>query len=255
MRRINLLPSDERGRPADRLRRGVLGILLIVSAFVVILMVGIYLVLLLRLNDLEEQVAKLDDEIAQQNAHLAELSPYRDLQARLEDKKPVADGIFASRFTWDQFFQGLAFVVPETTALDTLTAEAAPVDLDAPAEEPLDPPGTVTFTGIALPRFENVADFVVRMDNLQYLANADLDNAALRSFENNRKAKAVSFEVASELVTIVGENGTEVKLEEGSQDELAGKRGSLRTREVAHAQRLRGWDDERYASRTGQGRR
>jgi type IV pilus assembly protein PilN len=192
MRRINLLPSDERGRPADRLRRGVLGILLIVSAFVVILMVGIYLVLLLRLNDLEEQVAKLDDEIAQQNAHLAELSPYRDLQARLEDKKPVADGIFASRFTWDQFFQGLAFVVPEATALDTLTAKAAPVDLDAPAEEPLDPPGTVTFTGIALPRYENVADFVVRMDNLQYLANADLDRAALGRFEEPATGKAVS---------------------------------------------------------------
>jgi type IV pilus assembly protein PilN len=254
MRRINLLPSDERGRPADRLRRGVLGILLIVSAFVVILMVGIYLVLLLRLNDLEEQVARLDDEIAQQNAHLAELSPYRDLQARLEDKKPVADGIFASRFTWDQFFQGLAFVVPEATALDTLTAEAAPVDLDAPAEEPLDPPGTVTFTGIALPRYENVADFVVRMDNLQYLANADLDRAALKSFKP-ASAKAVSFEVASELVTIVGENGTEVKLEEGSQDELAGKRGSLRTREVAHAERLRGAAHERNARRAGPGRR
>jgi type IV pilus assembly protein PilN len=248
MRRINLLPSDERGRPADRLRRGVLGILLIVSAFVVILMAGIYLVLLLRLNDLEEQVAKLDDEIAQQNALLAELSPYRDLQARLEDKKPVADGIFASRFTWDQFFQGLAFVVPEATALDTLTAEAAPVDIDAPAEQPLDPPGTITFEGIALPRFQNVADFVVHMDNLQYLANADLDRAA-------RTGSGVSFEVASELVTIVGENGTEVKLEEGSQDELAGKRGSLRTRKVAHAERLRGAADERYARRTGQGRR
>ena len=251
MRQINLLPTDERGRPGDRLRRGVLGILLIVGAFVVILMVGIYLVLLLRLNDLEDQVAELDDEIAQQNAHLAELSPYRDLKVRLEDKKPVADGIFRSRFTWDQFLQGLAFVVPESTALDTFTAEAAPVDLDAPTEEPLDPPGTVTFTGIALPRYENVADFVVRMDNLQYLANADLDRAALRSFENNRNAKAVSFEVASELVTIVGENGTEVKLEEGSQDELARMRGSLRTREVANAERLRGDADERYPRRMG----
>ena len=68
-----------------------------------------------------------------------------------------------------------------------------------------------------MPRYENVADFVVRMDNLQYLANAELDQAALKTFTQ----KAVSFEVASELVTIVGENGTEVRLEEGSQDELA----------------------------------
>ena len=103
MRRINLLPPEDRGRPADRLRRGVVGILLIVGAFVLILMVGVYLVLLLRLGDLEDQVAKLDAEIARQNAHLAELSPYRDLRARLEAKKPVADGIYRSRFAWDQF--------------------------------------------------------------------------------------------------------------------------------------------------------
>ena len=141
MRRINLLPADERGRPADRLRSGVVGILLVVGAFVLILMVGVYLVLLLRLGDLEDQVAKLDAEIARQNAALAELSPYRDLKARLEAKKPVADGIFRSRFTWDQFLQGLAFVVPESTALDTFTAEAAPVDIDAPVEQPLESTG------------------------------------------------------------------------------------------------------------------
>jgi type IV pilus assembly protein PilN len=252
MRRINLLPADERGRPGGRLRGGIVGILLVVGAFVLILMVGVYLVLLLRLGDLEDQVAKLDAEIAQQNAHLAELSPYRDLKARLEAKKPVADGIFRSRFAWDQFLQGLAFVVPESTALDTFTAEAAPVDIDAPVEQPLDPPGTITFTGIALRRYENVADFVVRMDNLQYLANADLDIAERQS---NSRDSPLSFEVASELVTLVGENGTEVRLEGGSQDELAARRGSLRTREVANSEGLYGAAGEQYARHTGRGRK
>src|SRR5918994_1781354 len=194
MRRINLLPAEERGRPADRLRRGVVGILLIVGAFVLILMVGVYLVLLLRLGDLEDQVAKLDAEIARQNAHLAELSPYRDLKTRLEAKKPVADGIYRTRLAWDQFLQGLAFVVPESTALDTFTAEAAPVDINAPVEQPLEPSGTVIFTGVALPRYENVADFVVRMDNLQYLANAELDLAAR---QGRSQTSPVSFTVAS----------------------------------------------------------
>jgi type IV pilus assembly protein PilN len=252
MRRINLLPADERGRPADRLRRGVIGILLVVGAFVLILMAGVYLVLLLRLNDLEDQVAKLDAEIARQNAHLAELSPYRDLKARLEAKKPVADGIYRSRFTWDQFLQGLAFVMPGTTALDTFTAEAAPVDIDAPVEQPLEPPGTISFTGIALPRYKNVADFVVRMDNLQYLANADLEIATGQS---NSRVSPVSFEVASELVTIVGENGTEVRLEGASQDELAARPGSLRTREIAKVKRPYGAAGEQYARHAGRGHR
>ena len=252
MRRINLLPADERGRPADRLRRGVIGILLVVGAFVLILMAGVYLVLLLRLNDLEDQVAKLDAEIARQNAHLAELSPYRDLKARLEAKKPIADGIYRSRFTWDQFLQGLAFVMPGTTALDTFTAEAAPVDIDAPVEQPLEPPGTISFTGVALPRYKNVADFVVRMDNLQYLANADLEIATGQS---NSRVSPVSFEVASELVTIVGESGTEVRLEGASQDELAARPGSLRTREIAKMKRPYRAAGEQYTRHAGRGHR
>ncbi|HEX5851361.1 MAG TPA: hypothetical protein VFY59_19335 [Rubrobacter sp.] len=235
MRRINLLPPDERGRAAERFGGSVLGILLIAGALVVVVMVGVYLLMLLRLNDLEDQVAQLDNDIAQQNARLAELSPYRDLQAQLDAKKPVADGIYSTRFAWDQFFQGLAFVVPESTALNALAAEASPVDLDAPPEQPLEPAGTVTFTGIALPRFENVADFVVRMDNLQYLANAELD---LASREANSEDSAVTFEVASALVTIAGENGTEVKIEGASQDELAAEERSSGTREVARVENV-----------------
>ncbi len=248
MRRINLLPSDERGRAAERLGGGVLGILLIAGALVGVVLVGIYLLMLLRLNDLEDQVAQLDDDIAQQNARLAELSPYRDLQAQLQAKKPIADGIFSTRFAWDQFLQGLSFVVPETTALDTLTAEASPVDLDAPPEQPLLPAGTVTFTGVALPRYENVADFVVRMDNLQYLANAELDQAALKTFTQ----KAVSFEVASALVTVAGQNGTEVKVEGVSQDEFANNGTPLDTREVANVgERGDSPAAEKYARRDG----
>jgi type IV pilus assembly protein PilN len=254
MRRINLLPSDERGRTAERFGGGVIGILLIAGALVVVVMVGVYLLMLLRLNDLEDQVAQLDNDIAQQNARLAELSPYRDLKAQLDAKKPIADGIFSTRFAWDQFLQGLAFVVPETTALETMTAEASPVDIEATPEQPLEPVGTVEFTGKALPRFENVADFVVRMDNLQYLANAELDTAER---EGNSQSSPVNFTVASALVTIAGENGTEVKLEGASQDELAGNEGSLSTREVARVGRRDGSSAAggQYAGRVGGGPR
>ena len=253
MRRINLIPPEERGRSGERFRGGVLGILLIAGAFALILMVGLYLILLMRLGELEDKVAELDDEIAQQNAHLAELSPYRDLKTRLEEKKPVADGIFRSRFAWDEFLQGLAFVIPESTALDTLTAQAASTNIDAPVEQPLEPPGAVAFTGIALPRYENVADFVVRMNNLEFLANAELDLAELKALGQ----PAISFEVGSELITIVGENGTEVRLEGGSQDEVAVTQGSLETREVANREALHGETaaGEQYTSRTGHERR
>jgi type IV pilus assembly protein PilN len=226
MRRINLLPPEERRRPAERLRGGAPAILLIVGAVALIAMVGMYLFFLTRLNGVEDEIVALDQQIAQQNQRLAELAPYRDLQARLEAKKPVADGIFRTRFPWDEFLQGLAFVIPETTALDTLTAEAAPISIQAPLEQPLEPPGAITFTGVALPRYQNVADFIVQMNNLQYLANAELNSAELD--RETFAQPAISFEVDSELVTVVGENGTEVRLDGGSPAEVAAAENQAR---------------------------
>ncbi len=220
MRRVNLLPPEERRGAAERLRGGPAGILLVAAAVALIAMVGVYLILLIRLNGVENELTSLQGQIAEQNDRLVELAPYRDLQARLDAKKPVADGIFRTRFLWGDFLEGLAFVIPESTALETLTAEAAPVSVDAPPEQPLEPPGAVTFTGIALPRYQNVADFVVQMNNLRFLSNAELNSAEL-----DREAfaqPAISFEVASELITVVGENGTEVRLDTGVPGESAG---------------------------------
>lgn len=221
MRRINLLPPEERRRLGETLRGGVPAVLLIVGAVAIIAMVGVYLFFLLRLNGVEDDIAELERQIAEQNERLAELAPYRDLQARLDAKKPVADGIFRSRFPWDEFLQGLGFIIPQTTALDTFTAEAAPIDIQAPVEQALEPPGSITFTGIALPRYRNVADFVLQMNNLSYLANTQLNLAELdrTTFAPQR---AITFEVASELITMVGENGTEVRIDEGSPEEVAG---------------------------------
>jgi type IV pilus assembly protein PilN len=216
MRRINLLPPEERRRAPARLRGVVPATLLIVGAVAIIAMVGVYLFFLLRLNAVEDEIAELDQQIAEQNQRLAELAPYRELQARLDAKKPVADGIFRTRFPWDEFLQGLAFIIPPTTALDAFGAEAAPIDIQAPVEQPLEPPGSITFSGVALSRFLNVADFVIQMNQLRYLANTQLNSA-----ERQALGDPITFEVASELITVVGENGTEVRIDEGSLEEVA----------------------------------
>jgi type IV pilus assembly protein PilN len=228
MRRINLLPPEERRRGAERLRGVVPATLLIVGAVAIIAMVGFYLFFLLRLNGVEDEIAELDRQIAEQNERLAELAPYRELQARLDAKKPVADGIFRTRFPWDEFLQGLAFIIPETTALETFGAEAAPIDIQAPVEQALEPPGAITFTGIALPRYQNVADFVLQMNQLRHLSNTELDIAELD--RTTFAQPAIGFKVASELVTVVGENGTEVRIDEGSLDEVADTEDSYQAR-------------------------
>jgi type IV pilus assembly protein PilN len=248
MRRINLLPSEDRRRgvaiPAAT-RSGILGILLILGALLLLVMIGLYLYYYIRLGNEEEQIAQLDQDIAREQARIQELAPFRDLQARLDAKKPIADGIFRTRFPWDEFLRGLSFVIPESTALDSLLAQATPINIQAPTGgapevQNLEPPGTVTFTGVALPDYQNVSDFIVRMNNLRFLANADLASAELdrETFEED----AINFEVGADLVTRIGENGDEVLLgteedgegegdeENGTADEGAGSPGDRASR-------------------------
>ncbi len=239
MRRINLLPPEERRRRGAAVptatRGGILGILLILGALLLLVMIGLYLYYYIQLGNEEEQIAQLDQDIAREQARIQELAPYQDLQARLDAKKPIADGIFRTRFPWDEFLRGLSFVIPESTALDSLVAQATPINIQAPAGgapevQNLEPPGTVTFTGVALPDYQNVSDFIVRMNNLRFLANADLTSAELDRESFARPA--INFEVGAELVTRIGENGDEVLIgeEEDGADEGAGPPGDQASR-------------------------
>jgi len=72
---------------------------------------------------------------------------------------------------------------------------------------------------VALPNYQNVADFVVRMNNLEHLSNAQLNSAELD--RETFVEPAIEFEVASELLTVSGERGTEVRIEGGDRAEAA----------------------------------
>ena len=227
MRRINLLPADERrGRGRSSLgaasRRGIIGALLILGALLTMLMVGLYLFYFIRLGNEQDKIAEVDQNIAEQQARIQELAPYADLQARLDAKKPIADGIYRTRFPWDEFLRQLAFVIPDSTALDSFVGQATPVNIATPPVEPptvqnLEPPGTITFSGVAEPRYQNVSDFMVRMNNLRFLANTQLTTAELD--RETFASEAITFEVSAELVTRVGDDGNEVRLEDGDPNE------------------------------------
>ena len=230
MRRINLLPSEDRRRggaiPALT-RSSLLGVLLILGALLLLVMIGLYLYYYVRLGNEEEQITQLDQDIAREQARIQELVPFRDLQARLDAKKPIADGIFRTRFPWDEFLRGLSFVIPESTALDVFAGQATPINIQAPAGgapevQNLEPPGTITFNGFAQPEYQNVSDFIVRMNNLRFLANASLTIAELDR-QNFPQPGAITFEVDAELVTRIGENGDEVLL--GTEEDSAGQGG------------------------------
>ncbi len=203
-------------------RAGVIGLLLILGALLMMLMIGLFLFYYVRLNNEEDRIAQLDQNVSRQQARIGELAPFSDLQARLDAKKPIADGIFRTRFAWDEFLRGLAFVIPDSTALDSFVGRATPINIQAqaggaPEVQNLEPPGGITFTGIALPEYQNISDFIVRMNNLRFLANATLTRAELDRETFARDA--ITFEVDAELVTRVGENGNEVLIDGEDEEE------------------------------------
>lgn len=215
MRRINLLPPDERRwRPFGGLQLpagGMLNILGVVAAALVVLMAGIYLVYALRIGNVEEEIGVLDDQIADRQQRVAELEPYRELQASLDAKEPVADGIFSTRLDWAGFLEGLAFVTPDTTSLESFEGNASQVDISAQSGEILTPPGSISFEGLALADYRNVADFVVQMEGLPYMRNSELENAELD--RETYEEPAITFEASADLVTRAGAEGEEVPLD------------------------------------------
>lgn len=215
MRRINLLPPEER-RSALSVRGEPVALLLVSGAAVLAIIALITIFCLVRIYTIENRIAELDRGIAEQQARLAELEPFRELEDELAAKRPVADGIVRTRFAWAEFLRGLAFVIPETTSLETLAAEASPVDIDAPLDQVLEPRGAVTFTGLSEPDYTNVADFVVRMNTLRFLANSELDLAELD--RDTYVTDALNFEVSSQLLTESGASEAEVRIG-GDDDE------------------------------------
>lgn len=235
MRRINLLPPEERRRGLS-FQGGPFAILLASGALVFIIIALVTIFCLLRIYMIENDIAELDEGIAEQQARLAELEPYAELEDEVAAKRPVADGIVRTRFAWSEFLRGLAFVIPETTSLEALAAEASPVDVDAALDQVVEPRGAVTFTGLSEPEYTNIADFVVRMNTLRFLANAELDLAELD--RDTYVSDALGFEVSSELVTEAGANGTEARVggeDEGAAQEQYSNEGSTAGEQIAPA--------------------
>lgn len=185
------------------------------GAGLILLMAGVYLIYAVMLGNVEEDIAGLDEQISDRQARVAELQPFDELQASLDAKKPVADGIYRTRFAWDGFLEGLSFVTPDTTSLESFEGEASQVDISAQSGEALSPPGSISFDGLALADYRNVSDFVIQMNALSYLQNSELENAELD--RETYEEPAILFQVTSRLLTTAGENGDEVPLD-GSEE-------------------------------------
>ncbi|HEX5643170.1 MAG TPA: PilN domain-containing protein [Thermoleophilia bacterium] len=174
MKRINLLPQEERAKASRE--RGLIWAILILVAVVVVLGL-VYVKLNSDANAKQDELAAIQAETAVVQAKIAELAPYAELQAQRTSMTETAKGIEESSVPFSTLLQELSLVIPENVRLQTLTATVPTTMLPGTALAEAAPGAAtstdVTFTG-QTEKHRDVAEFMTRLGLIPQLMNITL---------------------------------------------------------------------------------
>jgi len=174
MKRINLLPQEERAKASRE--RGLIWAILILVAVVVVLGL-VYVKLNGDANAKKDELAAIQAETAVVQAKIAELAPYAELQAQRTSMTETAKGIYQSSVPFSTLLQELSLVIPENVRLQTLTATVPTTMLPGSALAEAAPAAAgstdVTFTG-QTEKHRDVAEFMTRLGLIPQLMNITL---------------------------------------------------------------------------------
>lgn len=177
MKRINLLPQEERAK-ASRERGLIWAILILV--LVVVALGLVYVKYRGDVNAKQDELTTIQNETVAVQAKIAELSPYAVLQTQRTAMTQAAKGIYESSVPFSILLQELSLVIPENVRLQSLTATVPPAMLPggAVAEPGAAPAATtdVVFTG-QTEKHRDVAEFLTRLGLIPQLKDIILTSS------------------------------------------------------------------------------
>jgi Tfp pilus assembly protein PilN len=178
MKRINLLPQEERVKASRE--RGLIWAIVILVAVVAVLGL-VYLKLDNDVGNKQDELAGIQADIAQEQAKIAELSPYAALQAQRTAMTETSRAIYESSVPFSILLQELSLVIPENVRLQSLqvTVPAAMLPAGTVEDAAAAAPATadVTFTG-QTEEHRDVAEFMTRLGLIPQLMDIILTNSA-----------------------------------------------------------------------------
>jgi Tfp pilus assembly protein PilN len=196
MKRINLLPQEERVKAARE--RGLIWAILILVAVVVVLGL-VYVKYNSDVGTKQDELASIQAETASVQAKIVELSPYAALQAQRTAMTATAKGIYESSVPFSILLQELSLVIPENVRLQTLTATVPPAMLPGATTPAVAAPaaGTadVSFAG-QTEKHRDVAEFMTRLGLIPQLTGIILTSST------NAAATAAGTTTASGAPTV-----------------------------------------------------
>ncbi len=207
MRRINLLPGEERAKALQE--RGLAYALLALIA-VVVALTSLYLLQVTTANAKQEELAQTRSALQAEEARRSELQPYARLEGKRTSMTETARGIYDSRILWSSILQQVSLVIPTSVQLTALTgavpatmlpgtsmpAAGAAAGADAGSVD-------ITFTGMARTH-RDVADFMTRLGLIPQFTAIRLTSSSSGGASGSGAATAgggmaVSFTVTASL--------------------------------------------------------
>ena len=173
--RINLLPPEIHERQRVRRRTAA------VVAVGLIALAGLgafYFLQILRLNEVEDDIAAQEAQNNQLRSQIAELQEIDVLQQEIETTRTLLNGLLADRILWSGVLRDISLVVPGQAWLNGLNGQVG-----VPGAEPAADPaaagglvGQISFNGFAFTH-RDVALWLSRLDDVRGFVNPWLSNS------------------------------------------------------------------------------
>jgi Tfp pilus assembly protein PilN len=216
MKRINLLPPEERAK-ATRERSLLYAILILVGVVVVLGLV--YVKMSSDVGAKQDELDRLNGEIAAVQRQAAELRPYAQLQTQRTEMAQTAKAIYDATVPFSTILQELSLVIPENVRLTSLSVTVPQAMLPgAGGEEGGGTPtgGTdVTFQGETY-EHTDVAEFMTRLGLIPQLMNITLGSSTTATATEGA-ASYKTFQVTASLRPYLTAPPTTTLSQEGGQ--------------------------------------
>lgn len=215
MKRINLLPPEERAK-ATRERSLVYAILILVGVVVVLGLV--YVKMNSDVNARQEELDRLNGEIAAVQRQAAELRPYALLQTQRTEMAQTAKAIYDAGVPFSTILQELSLVIPENVRLTSLsvTVPAGMLPGSGGEEGGATTGGSdVTFQGETY-EHTDVAEFMTRLGLIPQLMNITLGSSTT-STGTEGAGSYKTFQITASLRPYLTAPPTTSLSEEGGQ--------------------------------------
>lgn len=207
MSQVNLLPKEILERQTIRRNTAVVAL---VGAFLLLGVVGLYLLEGNQLSSVNDQIAAQNAENATVQGQIGKLQKYADLQTEAQQQQALLDSAWSGEVSFSGILMDVSRVIPADMDLSslnvTLTAPAAGATTTTPTTSTTTTfVGTINMAGNAL-NPETIASWLTRLGEVKGWANPWASNATL-STDGGPYSLTTTVDLTTDVVTPRGSRG------------------------------------------------